>query len=63
MGRYELILKLDGTLWAMAQDHFEIPPDPKRTHLRPKKSQTSLKVRARPAKFLRQTSQVSSAEP
>ena len=35
----------------MAQDHFKTPPGPKRGYIRPKKSQKSLKVRAKPAKF------------
>ena len=39
----------------MAQDHFETPPDPKRNHIRPNKSQKSLKVRAKPAKLLCQS--------
>ena len=34
----------------MAQDHFKTPPGPKRGYIRPKKSQKSLKVRAKPAK-------------
>ena len=34
----------------MAQNHFKTPPDPKRGYIRPKKSQKSLKVRAKPAK-------------
>ena len=41
----------------MAQDQFETPPDPKRSHIiyhdiRPNNSQKSLKVRAKPAKLL-----------
>ena len=47
-----------GSVWAhiktgkspMAHDHFKTPPDPKRGYSRPKKSQKSLKVRAKPAK-------------
>ena len=35
----------------MAQDHFETPPDPKRSHIRPNKSPKS----AKPAKLLCQT--------
>ena len=36
----------------MAQDHFKTPPGPKRGYIRPKKSQKSLKVRAKPAKLV-----------
>ena len=35
----------------MAQDHFWTPPDPKRGYKKSKKSQKSLKVRAKPAKM------------
>ena len=57
---YRICGPIYGSIWAhiktgrspMAQDHFETPPDPKRTHIRPNKSQNGLKVRAKPAKLL-----------
>ena len=36
----------------MAQDHFQTIPGPKRGYIKPKRSQKSLKVRAKPAKAI-----------
>ena len=48
MSRYGLIIKTGKS--PMAQDHFQTPPDPERGYKNTKKSQKSLKVRAKPAK-------------
>ena len=52
MGRYELILKLDGALWPRIILKFLLTPKGTiQVHtIRPSKSQTRLKVRAKPAK-------------
>ena len=39
----------------MAHDHFQTPPDPKRGYKKSKKSEKSLKVRAKPAKRFGET--------
>ena len=49
MARYELIKTGRSP---MAQDHFQTPPDPKRSYTNPKKTKKSLKVRTKPAKCL-----------